>query len=423
MLDSAPAGWMARGLLRHTSSKWFPLKHLDSEHSEDGLIGPAHPPETHHEVCDALLNAERIDALIASDGNIIVWERESWQVVVDPRGRNADLIIWPWLAVTMWAVLIAVLIGPRDGGGLDLTERGQATPIFEMIIRTIDELFVHVLGTVSFLLVFRLSRAAVRYWDARAALGKLVELCRAFASEACVFCAHAPAERNAMLRWLGVVPVATKNYLRPSLNELKRAYELIPLLSAKEANELLEAPCQPITALNRLRELIGAVARAPTPPGHEHLGPMVYHRLNELVQGLTGCFGAMERINLTPLPFVYVAHLRTFLVMYLMLGPLPVLYDRGLPALLSVCLMTWGMLGIEAAAVECERPFFRRRSHLTLGRACLVVAQSLVQTAKDLPLPTPGLVGRAPAPRPRGAHGTPAPPVPAGSADRRVHFR
>ena len=32
---------------------------------------------------------------------------------------------------------------------------------------------------------------------------------------------------------------------------------------------------------------------------------------------LTGAWGAMERVNATPLPFAYVAHLRTFLLLYL----------------------------------------------------------------------------------------------------------
>ena len=36
-----------------------------------------------------------------------------------------------------------------------------------------------------------------------------------------------------------------------------------------------------------------------------------------MVDDLTGAWGAMERIGNTPLPFAYVAHLRTTLVLYL----------------------------------------------------------------------------------------------------------
>lgn len=45
------------------------------------------------------------------------------------------------------------------------------------------------------------------------------------------------------------------------------------------------------------------------------------------------------------------------------------------------------LLGIEAAAVECERPFSYRPNHLTLGRACALIAENVAQTLSDLPLP------------------------------------
>ena len=41
---------------------------------------------------------------------------------------------------------------------------------------------------------------------------------------------------------------------------------------------------------------------------------MIFRNLSEHIDTLTGAWGAMERINATPLPFAYVVHLRTFLV-------------------------------------------------------------------------------------------------------------
>ena len=48
------------------------------------------------------------------------------------------------------------------------------------------------------------------------------------------------------------------------------------------------------------------------------LRAVIFRSLNAQIDTLTGAWGAMERINATPLPFAYVVHLRTFLVLYLL---------------------------------------------------------------------------------------------------------
>ena len=47
-------------------------------------------------------------------------------------------------------------------------------------------------------------------------------------------------------------------------------------------------------------------------------------------------------------------------------------------------LLSFSLLGIEAAAVERERPFRRERNHLALGRFAAVTAQCVAQTLLDL---------------------------------------
>ena len=101
--------------------------------------------------------------------------------------------------------------------------------------------------------------------------------------------------------------------------------------------------------------------------------------------GVSLCAGffVLTKVNATPLPFVYVAHLRTFLLVYLALWYLEALASHGWAALPGVALSSWALLGIEAAAIECERPFRRRANHLALGRFCVVVAENVAQTLVD----------------------------------------
>ena len=91
----------------------------------------------------------------------------------------------------------------------------------------------------------------------------------------------------------------------------------------------------------------------------------------------------MEKLNNTPLPFAYVALLRGFLMLYLALQAAVVAahWDWGAP--LAMGILSFSLLGIEAAAVERERPFRRERNHLALGRFATVAAECIAQTLRD----------------------------------------
>jgi len=284
---------------------------------------------------------------------------------------------------------------------------------------------------VSFLLVFRLGRAAVRYWDARAAMGRVVEGCRVLSSTAFVQCCcdnnrmnhnhqdggdmrekegvvnELLAAEEDFARWICVFPVAVKNFLRPlavvnkddeSFKSFrKRRYhcvdgqrkaELGSLLGTDDAEDVLrvdDTRYAPIFVLNRLRQFAYEVSISSTKENSSSgIGGAVYRQLNDEIDALTGAWGAMERINSTPLPFAYVAHLRTFLMIYLLLWHIEAIAHNGWISLPALFVGSWGLLGVEAASVECERPFRWSSNHLPLGRMCIVVANNVAQSLEDV---------------------------------------
>ena len=87
------------------------------------------------------------------------------------------------------------------------------------------------------LLTFRLQRAAVRFYDCRAACGKMIEHCRNFASEACVYCYEDPALRDEILKWVATAPVAIKNFLRKDPGDPR---ELLGILTDAECTDLFK---------------------------------------------------------------------------------------------------------------------------------------------------------------------------------------
>ena len=164
------------------------------------------------------------------------------------------------------------------------------------------------------------------------------------------------------------------------------------MVSEAVADELLGEAFGPIFVLNRMRAAAYRACSAPLPterawaaaaPPPPEVRAMAYRGLSDAINTLTGAWGAMERINGTPLPFVYVAHLRSVLVLYLLVAPLPAVAEGGWAVVPPLIAISWALLGIEAAALECERPFKHRPNHLPLGRFCVVTAENVAQTLAD----------------------------------------
>ena len=345
-------------------------------------------------------------------------------------------------------------------------------------IASMDDLFNPLLTPISFLMTFRLGRAAVRFWDARQASGKMVEICRSNMATVSVGLMspirlrrkqqqtqkimQQPQKRQPMTdrsedgnetnevehlkktdnthnyaqndelalsllceytRWLTTFPIAVKHFLRPQERRgwdkdtyyRKRRYEIGALLSDENAQHVLmeyedekgrpvigrnedegvvRVRDGPLVVLNRMHELAYDIAyfdhvsgcdkggnhHIPSPQGQAAF----YQQINEQINILYGAYGAMERIKGTPLPFVYAIHLRTFLLLYLFLWNMTSVANYGWISLPCLFAFNWSLLGIEAAAVECERPFDWNRNHLTLGRFAAVVAKNAGQAIKEV---------------------------------------
>ena len=333
-------------------------------------------------VIDSILCPDRLNALLACDITVLAYDPRQWNIVLTLRGRNMQMIAVPLALLTLWGVFWIILLSYDQ---------------FSHVRDTIGELeglISPLLVPVSFLLVFRLGRAAVRYWAARKAVGKIVEMCRVFISTVSVACVD--TEDKSLLddiaRWACVFPVAVKNFLQPSTRKgwdsdaliKKRRFEIGSLLSNEEANEVLDTSDNnlgPILVLNKLRRFVWELTlRRSEKSGGACQRDMLYQQLNVHLDTLTGAWGACERINGTPLPLVYVVHLRTFLLLYLILWQMEAAANHGWVALPTVFAASWGLLGIEAAAVECERPFQWHGNHLPLGKMCVVSSRNIAQS-------------------------------------------
>ena len=373
--------------------KWRSMSIRSHVDKDDDVVCMINDPST---ILDAIISPDRLNALLACDDQVLTYEPRNWTIILQHRGRNVSMIAMPLFLLTLWCILWIVLLDYVDGMS------GVKESLADL-----SSLISPLLVPVSFLLVFRLGRAAVRFWDARMAIGKIVEMCRTLISTAAVGCKNIQHKDETdyydsllddFARWTCAFPIAVKNFLRPvtrsgwgkDAQATKRQFEFGQLLSDAETMAVLNAESGnfgTIYVLNRLRELVwmvgssyddNAIYRSNSPR------EMLYKQLNEHIDTLTGAWGACERINGTPLPLVYVMHLRTFLILYLLLWEMEAAANHGWVALPVVFLACWGLLGIEAAAVECERPFQWYSNHLALGKACVVASANVAQTIRNI---------------------------------------
>lgn len=402
----------------------------------------------------AILNPARLAALNAVDVAPVNYNRNSFfSHIFSIRGRNFSMMIAPLFALLLWGIAwqLAFVFIPEGSH-------------FQLVLAEMDDLITPLITPLSFLLTFRLGRAAVRFWDARRAAGKMIEICRANAATvSAAFMAPIRYRKRGQLReqssqsqsidgtnngekekdvescerandeeheedvealelmceyarWLTVFPVALKQFLRAGAikgwesesHSKKRRFEIGPLLPDGDARNVImeyddengkptydsnagtRARDPPLVVLNRLHQLAYDVAHFTYSNDTMEYAPssqaqaILYQQITDQINILCGAYGAMERIRNTPLPFVYAIHLRTFLILYLFLWNLSSVAKYGWGALPFLFLLNWALLGIEAAAVECENPFGYNPNHLTLGKMAVVVATNVAQALKEI---------------------------------------
>ena len=261
--------------------------------------------------------------------------------------------------------------------------------------------------------------------SARAAAGKIIQTCRDTISIVAV-ALNAPRrlgkandtepESNDLYkmhddlldkyaRWLCAFPVAAKNFLRSRMDcKIKgwdddehvryRQDELIFLLNPDDTQSILNGQHTVLVVLDRLRALAYDTCFVADLKLHPTATAELYNQLNAHINSLSGAFGAMERISGFALPFVYVAHLRLFILLYLFLFNMysianawveeSYLSADGWIALIVLLALNWAILGLEAASVEMERPFGLSPNHLPLAKFCIVVGENIVQTLDEV---------------------------------------
>lgn len=293
------------------------------------------------------------------------------------RGRSFALI--PVLLSVSWAAL-AVYISYVVKHAVNYTRDGCVwfcTPL------ALDATTHSYVGFALFLLLgFRVNESYSRYMEGMRIWTSIAGTCT---STAKYFLQAFPpgmfhaGDRERMLGWLVAYPVALKRELRDE-RDLR---ELRNVLATEDLAELQNAPNM---ASHTLFVLSAYILRART--GERRFPQTFLVHLIRWIADLASAADMCIQIKRMPCAFSYVAHLRTFLALWLFFLPFTLVESTGWGTPLIVAFITYGIVGIELNAAELENPFGVDYNDLPLGRIVEEIQQGVKATYKASKVPS-----------------------------------
>jgi len=221
-------------------------------------------------------------------------------------------------------------------------------------------------GAVMFLVVFRTQYAFRKWWDGRKSFGRVVLYSRTLAQQVCAYMTDDVLCQRVVNYTIAAV-VGARCSLR---NEHVDSRMLLGVLKEEEIATLNKQAHIPYYATWVIRSTIGrAVRKCKVLPFHV--------AMDNSLKAMEGAIADSERM-LTPMPFIYVAHLRFFLFLYLLFLPMVLVSELGRLMVLAVALSSYLLVGLEYTAVTLENPFGYDLNDLPLDLYCIEVSRNLL---------------------------------------------
>jgi ion channel-forming bestrophin family protein len=279
---------------------------------------------------------------------VIQYDRTSW---------------WKTLFTFHGTVLPSVLgrVGLLTGFSLALSILDRYLGEIGYPLPALDQLGHTVLGTaLGMLIVFRTNSSNSRYWDGRACWGSLTNNSRNLARLAATYASPAEPVANLITAYMVVI--------RENLRGSRNFTGLLKLIPEELVTKAREANNPPTVIAVALSQWIGNRLKEGRIDSRQAMTMELV--LNTLVDNQ----GACERIQRTPLPFIYAALIKQILFIYLATLPFVLVAKMGFAAPLVVAVVSFGMLGIEEAGIEIENPFETDPNGLPLEQICSTIA-------------------------------------------------
>lgn len=225
---------------------------------------------------------------------------------------------------------------------------------------------------------FRINASYDRYWEARKQWGTVLVEARNLSRQALSLIAPGQDVRPFVLGLIGFA-CTMRNQLRgrPCTTDTQS------LLSEPLRERLTGARSAPTLVLLWLGGWLQERRAA------RQLEPMLAHKMEMSLDGLSAALGSCERIANTPLPFTYSVILHRSSYLYCMLLPFGLVDTIGLMTPLVVSFVSYTFFALEALSDEIEEPFGMAPNDLALDAIVAGIDASLREMLGDAPRPAP----------------------------------
>ncbi len=245
----------------------------------------------------------------------------------------------------------------------------ELVPESEPLFKPLKPLGHTLIGVaLGLLIVFRNNCSYDRYWEGRKLWGGIVNASRNLLRGAGI----AVGDVKGLADMVAAYALALKQHLRGE----KDLAEIEALLPPDVYGSLAGASNPP----SLIAFHISAWIRARADEGK--LDSVKAQSLEDHVRTFLDNQGGCERILRTPIPYVYAAHIKQLLTLYLVTLPVILVGEMSWFAVPTVAAIAFGLLGIEEAGVEIEDPFGDDPNDLPVEAICATIGRDTAALAE-----------------------------------------
>lgn len=225
-----------------------------------------------------------------------------------------------------------------------------------------------VLGSLlGFIIVFRINASSARYWEGRSHWGQMINASRNLARFGSQYTPHG----SDLARLISGYVICLRRCLQGN-----RDTEEADLYLPEPVARLAKTFGNPPTAIaGSISAWIGQQYR------NNIIDSVMVQHLESQLSQLVDAQGGCEKIQKTPLPFVYVSMIKQLVVIYLLTLPLVLCERCGWWSPVLVLVVSLGLFGLEEASVEIEDPFGKDDNCLDLITFTLTISRDTAQLA------------------------------------------
>lgn len=292
---------------------------------------------------------------------MINYDRYNWRAIVcSYRGTAVSRATSRILLVTGYAIVVQAAF----------TAESSFIGLAPKTIFGLDPAVHAVVGSLlGFLLVFRMNASNSRYWEGRSHWGQIINSSRNLARVGIEYTKSADGEELAEL--VAAFGVA----LRDSLQGNNDALETEPILPPRLRHEVAHFGNPPTAVAAAITQWIARQHR------QGKIDSLLVRHLEDQLSKLVDAQGGCEKIQKTPLPFVYVVMIKQLILVYLVTLPMAMGDRYGWWSPVLVLIVSLGLFGIEEASVEIEDPFGTDDNCLDMETYTLGITRDVGQLA------------------------------------------